>query len=208
MNAEIANSLFGYFEMLYRLNQKLIILCGTDVIDDFENDESHILDIIQNIPKLIPYSYNNKTEKLEFKNNDGLLEYNKQINYLSDNYNKILKDNYDFLESIRKVRNKYQHKMHGVKLKSSGSGSLSLFNYTFKVGEEEISLYAGAFIKLIKMVNELFTKLVFDVRKYAYENSKDDYIYYRRITRFEFTDFNIIYDSDLLRTVGKLSKKF
>lgn len=69
-------------------------------------------------------------------------------------------------------------------------------------------MYAGSFIKLIKMVNELFTKLVFDARKYAYENSKDDYIYYRRITRFEFTDFNKIYDSDLLRTVGILSKSF
>lgn len=133
MNVEIANALFGYFETLYYLNQKLIKLCGIDVIDDFENGESHILNIIQNIPGLISYSYNKKTEKLEFKNNDDLLEYQEQIIYLSDDYSKNLKDNYDFLEKIRKVRNKYQHKMHGVRIKSSGSGSLSLFDYTFKV---------------------------------------------------------------------------
>lgn len=44
--------------------------------------------------------------------------------------------------------------------------------------------------------------------KYAYENSKDGYAYYIRITKYEFTDFNKIYDSDLLRTVGLLSKVF
>ena len=185
MNVEIANVLFGYFETLYHLNQKLIKLCGIDVIDDFENGEGFILEIIQNIPRLTPYSYNKKTKQLEFKNSDGLLEYNEQIKYLSNDYNEILKENYDFLEKIKKVRNKYQHKMHGVRIKSSGSGSLSLFDYTFKVDDEEITLYAGSFIKLVKMINSLFTKIVFDVRKYAYENS-----------------------SDLLRTVGVLSRRF
>lgn len=208
MNVEIANALYGYFEALYFLNQKLIKLCGLDAIDDFENGEGYILEIIQNIPRLIPYSYNKKTRKLEFKSSDGLLEYAEQINYLNDDYDDILKANYDFLEKIRKVRNKYQHKMHGVRIKSSGSSSLSLFDYTFKVDDEEITLYAGSFIKLIKMINCLFTKIVSDVRKYAYENSKEDYLYYRRITRFDFTDFNKIYNSDLLRTVGVLSRCF
>jgi len=208
MNVKISNALFCYFETLYHLNQKLIKLCGIDAIDDFENGERYILEIIQNIPRLIPYSYNKKTKQLEFKSSDGLLEYAQQITYLNDDYNDILKDNYDFLEKIRKVRNKYQHKMHGVRIKSSGSGSLSLFDYTFKVDDEEITLHAGSFIKLIKMINSLFTKMVFDSRKYAYENSKEDYLYYRRITRFEFTDFNKLYNSDLLRIIGVLSRSF
>lgn len=38
------------------------------------------LDIIDDIPRLIPYSYNNDLEKLEFKNRDGLLEYQKRYN--------------------------------------------------------------------------------------------------------------------------------
>ena len=115
---------------------------------------------------------------MQFKNSDGLLEYNEQINYLNNDYNGILKDNYDFLEKIKRVRNKYRHKMHEVRIKSSGSGSLSLFDYTFKVDEEEITLL-GSFNKLVKMINVLFTKIVFDVRKYAYKNSKEDYPYYR-----------------------------
>ena len=45
MTIEIANALFGYLETLYNLNQKLVKLCGIDVIDDFEGGEKDILDI-------------------------------------------------------------------------------------------------------------------------------------------------------------------
>ena len=128
MTIEIANALFGYLETLYNLNQKLVKLCGIDVIDDFESGEKDILDMIQDIPRIIPYSFNTDTLKLEFKQRDGLLEYQDSILYLKDNYEQILLENYDFLDKIRKIRNKYEHKMHGVKYKSSGSGSLSLFD--------------------------------------------------------------------------------
>lgn len=208
MTIEIANALFGYLETLYNLNQKLVKLCGIDVIDDFESGEKEILDIIQDVPRIIPYSFNKKTQTLILKDRDGLLEYKDNISYLKEDYEKILSDNYEFLDKIRKIRNKYEHKMHGVKHKSSGSGSFSLFDYTFMVGDESMEITAGSFIKLIKSVNNLFSKIVLDISKYAYENKKEDYLYYRRITRFDFKDFNKIYDNDILRIVGKIMKKF
>ena len=64
MDIEIANSLFGYFETLYKLNQKLIKLCGTDVIEKYEHSHKAILDIIQDIPRLIPYFYNKNSAKI------------------------------------------------------------------------------------------------------------------------------------------------
>lgn len=208
VTVEIANALFGYFETLYNLNQKLVKLCGIDVIDDFESGEKEILDIIQDVPRIIPYSFNKKTQTLILKDRDGLLEYKDNISYLKEDYEKILSDNYEFLDKIRKIRNKYEHKMHGVKHKSSGSGSFSLFDYTFMVGDESMEITAGSFIKLIKSVNNLFSKIVLDISKYAYENKKEDYLYYRRITRFDFKDFNKIYDNDILRIVRKIMKKF
>lgn len=208
MTVEIANALFGYLETLYNLNQKLVKLCGIDVIDDFESGEKEILDIIQDVPRIIPYSFNKKTQTLILKDRDGLLEYKDNISYLKEDYEKILSDNYEFLDKIRKIRNKYEHKMHGVKHKSSGSGSFSLFDYTFMVGDESMEITAGSFIKLIKSVNNLFSKIILDISKYAYENKKEDYLYYRRITRFDFKDFNKIYDNDILRIVGKIMKKF
>ena len=208
VTVEIANALFGYLETLYNLNQKLVKLCGIDVIDDFESGEKEILDIIQDVSRIIPYSFNKKTQTLILKNRDGLLEYKDNISYLKEDYEKILSDNYEFLDKIRKIRNKYEHKMHGVKHKSSGSGSFSLFDYIFMVGDESMKITAGSFIKLVKSLNNLFSKIVLDISKYAYENKKEDYLYYRRITRFDFKDFNKIYDNDILRIVGKIMKKF
>ena len=69
--------------------------------------------MIQDVPRIIPYSLNRKTKKLEFKACDGLLEYQDSILYLKDDYEQILSENYDFLDNIRKIRNKYEHKMHG-----------------------------------------------------------------------------------------------
>ena len=208
VTVEIANALFGYLETLYNLNQKLVKLCGIDVIDDFESGEKEILDIIQDVPRIIPYSFNKKTQTLILKDRDGLLEYKDNISYLKEDYEKILSDNYEFLDKIRKIRNKYEHKMHGVKHKSSGSGSFSLFDYTFMVGDESMKITAGSFIKLVKSLNNLFSKIVLDISKYAYENKKEDYLYYRRITRFDFKNFNKIYDNDILKIVGKIMKKF
>lgn len=208
MTVEIANALFGYLETLYNLNQKLVKLCGIDVIDDFESGEKEILDIIQDVPRIIPYSFNKKTQILILKDRDGLLEYKDNISYLKEDYEKILSDNYEFLDKIRKIRNKYEHKMHGVKHKSSASGSFSLFDYTFMVGDESMKITAGSFIKLVKSLNNLFSKIVLDISKYAYENKKEDYLYYRRITRFDFKNFNKIYDNDILKIVGKIMKRF
>ena len=208
MNIEIANSLFGYFETLYYLNQKLIKLCGVNVIDDFEFCGKEVLDIIQEIPRIIPYSFDKNTQKLVLKDRNGLLEYCDNIVYLKKDYEQILLNNYEFLDKIRVIRNTYQHKMHGINHKSSGSGSFSLFDFYFDINGKEADIHAGSFIKLFKELNILFSKLSKDVSKYAYENGKDDYAYYRRITRFEFTDFNKLYESNLLRTFGQFMKRF
>lgn len=208
MNVEIANAMYGYLETLYVMNQKLLKLCGTDAIDDFENNSKIVLDIIQDIPRLVPYSYNNKKKILECDDRNGLLEFKNDIEYLSEEYDKILKENYDFLNDVRKIRNKYEHKMHGVKHISSGSGSHCLFDFSFKVAEEDIQMRAGRIIKLVKSVNILFSKIVYDISTYAYANKNADYPYYRRITRFNFTDFNDLYDSDLIKKIGKAMNTF
>lgn len=172
MNVEIANAMCGYLEILYVMNQKLLRLCGTDAIDDFENRSKIVLDIIRDIPRLVPYSYNNKQKILEYDDRNELLEFKNDIVYLSDEYDKILKENYKFLDKIRKIRNKYEHKMHGVKYKSSGSERFSLYDFSFEVREHNIEVRAGEFIKIIKSLNRLFSKIEQDISVYAYENKK------------------------------------
>lgn len=207
MNDDFANALSAYLEVLYYANQNLIKLCGIDAISDFETSEKEILDIIQDVPRLIPYAVNKATKKLECKNSDGLLEYRHEIRFLKEEYNKILSDNYDFLNLVRKIRNKYEHKMHSVTHISTGSGNLKLFDFSFEIDNEKIILYSGQFIRLFKSLNILFSNIVKDVNSYVYENNKTS-LFYRRITKVEFTDFNKIYESELLYTIGTLMRTF
>ena len=49
--------------------------------------------------------------------------------------------------------------MHGVRLDSSGSGSLSLFDLTYKIGDEELTLRGKQFVDCIKQLNTIFSKI-------------------------------------------------
>lgn len=206
MNTEIASSLSGYIETLYNLNQKLIKLCGTNVSIKYEFSHKEILDIIQDIPRLVPYLSNNGV--LESSNSDGLLEYRKEISYLSDDYNKIIKDNYEILNKTKKIRNKYEHKMHEIRRRSSISGKNSYFEFVFKVRGEIIKIEAKELIDLVKQLNLLFSKLIKDIKKYISEEDKSNHPYYKRITRFDFENFNEIYCSELLWIIGNCMLDF
>ena len=209
MNIEIANAMYGYFETLYIMNQNLIKLCGAEIFYyRFSEFEKLTLDIIQDIPRLVPYSYDNKKQDLNLDNSNGLLEYQAEIKYIKEDYQNILEKYKDNLNKIRKIRNKYEHKMHDVKYQSSGTGTMSLFDIEFKVNKEFIIIYAGELIRLIKEINILFSKIAQEISIFAYQNGKEGYAYYERICRVDFKDFNDIYESNILRKIGKVMNKF
>ena len=203
MTIEIANDLFGYFELLYDTNRNLIMCCGLNIGDNYGIYERLLQTIILNIPRMIPYAYCWKKDIYTIDSKDGLMEFSDQLPYLSDDYNRILHDNYDFLLDVKKIRNKLEHKVHGVSLSSSGRSTLSLFDMTYRIDEEEITLYAGQFIKCIKQLNILYTKLQNEVETFAYQNGKNNYAYYRRMTKYNFSNFNEIYDCPIVRKIGQ-----
>ena len=213
MTQQIANALFGYFEVLYRTNQAILLLCGTDIFNCRFENTSKVLDVIQDIPRLVPFEYKNSKDKLELTDKNGLLEFNSEITFLRDDYDIILEHNENFLNKVRKIRNKYEHKMHAVSPRSAGSSNFVIFEYEFFVrensGKEEIvSVCSCEFISLIKELNIMFSKIQNEIKKYAEKNSKTGYNYYERLIRFDFRDFNLIYDSEVLRMVGKAMDDF
>lgn len=208
MNQEIANAMFGYLETLYNCNQNIIKLCGLDIMYNSYDYKKIILDVIQDIPRLIPYSYINKHGKLELVDRDGLIEFNDELGDIKSKYNEILTKNYIFLDKVRKIRNQYEHKMHNVKEKSEGSGTVVLFEFSFEVNNETIDIFASEVIELFKMLNKLYSNIVEMIKTYACENGKTEFAYYSRICRFDFGDFNLLYDSNLINKIGKCMSKF
>lgn len=123
-----------------------------------------------------------------------------------------MKNHYDFLITVKAIRNKLEHRMHGATVSSSGSGSAILFEINYKIenqGEERIlRITAGALISFAKEINIMFSKIQTLVDQFAYENQKTDYAYYRRLVKYDFCNFNKLYESNLLREFGKAMLSF
>lgn len=213
MNTKIANALSIYFETLYEMNRRFIVTCGKCEKDSSLNSYKMVLDIIQDIPKIIPFSYDKSQKRLSLNDRNGLLEFKEQIDFLENDYKCILNDHYSFLDKIRKIRNKTEHKMHAVKNSIYSSDLSNSFYYGFYVEDNNgqvitLSVDAKEFIHLLQDMNIMFSKLQNSVKTFAIASNKTDYPYYWKLCRFDFMDFNRIYESTLFEIIGKIFVDF
>lgn len=203
MTRTTANALYRYFEALYLLNQNLIILCGMDATEHMENQEKYADEVMMAIPRLIPYMFNKATSSYIISQNDGLMKFAGEIPFLREDYERIL-DNYKvFLENVKKVRNKLEHEMHGAIIVTAIGGGAEMFAITYKVSDSGIGFEAAELISFVKELNVLFSKIQIIFEQFACEHKLDDHPYYSRLIRYRFSEFNKIYESNLLYTFGK-----
>lgn len=201
MNLEIINSIYKYIEVLYENNQRLTKIFGIDALDAITNGSKDILDIIQNIPRLIPYSYDNKKEKLFLFKNDGLLQYKKELPDLKNKYQTILDNNEKCLKKVKQIRDKYEHILHNVNLQSCYKGNDSWFEYGFEIGNTKYHIESKELLNLFKELNVLYNDLISEILKYVYKNKLNNT--YGFLARIDLLGFNKIYDSGLLHEIGK-----
>ena len=208
MTIQVANALYRYFETLYNLNQSLIILCGVDVIDNKGHYEKYIEDIVQAVPRLVPYARIKNSTNYKIMDRDGLMEFTAELPFLKNDYESILLNHGIFLDKIKKIRNKLEHQMHGARIVASMSGSQSLLCITYTVSGEEIDLKAQEIIAFVKELNGIFTKIQNLADHFACDKGLNYHPYYWKLVRYTFTEFNKIYDSNLLRIFGKAMLPF
>lgn len=203
MNIEIANSLSRYISVLYEDNINLIYLCEIQNIenDNFFNVIKKLLDIIQDIPRLIPYKYDNKERKLYLNHEYGFFEYKNEISFIVQSYNPILNENMETLDNIRKIRNKYEHKLHDIKVKTIIYGNTSLCKFTFNIIEKNkkvnINIELQELIKIFKQLNNLFSKLIDEIINFIDKTypEKKEYPYYNMLKNISFENFNQKYNT-------------
>ncbi len=208
MTVETAGALGRYFETLYTLNQNLIVLCGADIFDHVIEFERRVDEVVTSIPRLVPYSYNHKAAGYEIIPSDGLMKFSQDLPFLGGEYEKILQKHVDFLEKVKKVRNKLEHEIHGAQIVGSSSGNTSLFSVTYRIGETDVCIRASEIMDFVKDMNILFSKLQGLVKQFAYDNQYSGHPYFRRLVRCDFADFNRILESDLLYYFGKTLQVF
>ena len=206
METATANALFRYFEELYGLNQNVIALCGINVFDITDKYERRMDEVMITIPRLIPYKLRD-ADKIMLIQKDGLMSFVNDIPFLGLDYKNILQKHNDFLVKAKKIRNKLEHQVHNANIVGLGSNP-SWFSVTYKVKDTEIDLRSYELISFVKDLNVLFSKIQAEVIQYAEENQKTEYQYYTKITRFDFCDFNKIYESDISNIIGKFMLPF
>jgi len=208
MNHTIIDALFRYFETLYNLNQHLIVLCGTNSFDHMPEQECHIDEVIMNIPRLIPYKFKKNSDKITLINSDGLMRFSSDIPTLTDDYESILKNHNSFLIKVKRVRNKLEHEIDNAKIVISESSPSALFSVTYKVDESEIDLCAEELIEFVKNLNIMFSKIQKYTSQFACQEDLQNHPYFHRLTKYDFTNFNRIYESDLLYVFGQAMLPF
>lgn len=206
---EFITNIYHYLETLYQLNQKIVKLSGADAIRNMDESISISLSVCDDIPRLIPYICKKGTEdELTITDNNGLMEFSNEISFLTTDYNEIIIKHCNILNSIRKIRNKYEHKMHTIKFESSSSGSSESFCIKFNVKDETVSIYCDELINLVKDLNILFSKIVSVIGKETLNDKHAETLFNEKLITFDYKDFNKLYECEYIKTIGKLMFKF
>ncbi len=207
MNVTTIKALFRYFEALYNLNKNLLTLCGTNAYHHADGQEDYIDEIIITIPRLIPFKFRRNSDEIILINTDGLMRFSNDILCISRDYENIFHTHYDFLVKTKKIRNKLEHEIDNARVKSSCSSPASVFHVTYTIddetGEKSFTIDSEELIQMVKDLNALFSKIQKEVRTFASQIDKETDKYLWRLTRYDFINFNKIYESDLLPVFGQ-----
>lgn len=210
MNTKIANAASIYFETLFELNQKLILLCGKGN-ENFEDDKT-LLDVIHNIPRVIPFGSQKGKTDVCIQNKNGLLEFKDEVSYLEVDYKAMIEKHQDTLVRIKQIRNKSEHIMHRATVSALLWDSHHSYHFTYDFnfidpsdnGADMVSIELDELIALVKDLNVLFSKLQNDIQTMARDMNLTDTKFYDKVSSFDFSDFNRVYDSELLGLLGKI----
>ena len=90
----------------------------------------------------------------------------------------------------------------------TASSPSSFFDITYEVDKIRITVTANEILSFLKDLNNLFSEMQAEVVQYAWKYQKNGNRYYERLTQYDFCNFNKIYESDMVRIIGKVMLPF
>jgi hypothetical protein len=202
----IGNAIRDYVRCLHEVNGRLIIVSSYDAIRD-KGEDVELISVISQLIRLIPVYKKNGI--LMINNNDGLLEYGDEFEFLSRSFTSLLDEHYLLIDKLRDVRNKYQHKLHGNKHYATSSDTSSLLTIYINIDNKDLIIECKEIISLLMDLNLIYDKLLkLIIKKYYSDNLEGKHLYYEHILGFDFLNYNKVLSMKELKIIGQIFKPF
>jgi len=217
MKTHFDANILDYCEILHDLNREIVILSGLRIYDTadmdfgFRKKEKLFITICQQLSLLIPCRSIDKEFQLEF--NDGILSFSNICPFLEDSYTELFVEHKNFLQRIKCVRNKTLHSPHKLDI-IGGSFENKGPAIVCKLDGNLMELYSSEFIPIIIKLNEIFDRLIEELKNYCsdLDINEDGYPFIslsiEKVFLLEYCRFNSILQSELLPNISKLMRDF
>lgn len=189
---EYLSNLFTYMGIMDSINKKLNKLIKNNIKNSPEKNMSLFYDLVSEIMRIMPYSYNEKKDILYLKD-DGILLLKNKLSYIEQDYKTILekKSLKKSLINIYNVRNKFTHEPHNLSFGFSVGGQTSYsIGINYKDELQELSTIDLQVI--VKELNLIYEKIkqefICIVKNYDKEYRK--YPIYKKTLLYKFNNYN------------------
>lgn len=187
---EFLNSLCPYFRMLNKINLLLLKSMNENIkLEPYQNEDI-FYELVSELMRLLPYKFDNEQIVLQ---NDGIVQLKGRLDFIEDDYNKILKkENYfNIFKNVWRIRNKFIHEPHNINFISS-VGSNTSYSMSLYYKNELLSIGTIELTGIVYKLNVIFEKIklifVETVEKCG-ENYKE-YPYYKTMLSYNFKEYN------------------
>ena len=211
-----------YIDFLIKANSCFIQLLGNDGKERFNIREKKYLEMFDYISKLIPISTDINTKSVKVKPRDkkesGIFElYNDGLEFIEEDYNRLIEKYKVVLFDIKMIRNKTEHSPHCI-LSLGGISKLGYssiwYNYKkngIKIDEienknvESYNCDTEILKKLLIDLNNIFSKIQsMMVKLYDELEFKDGRVYIKTCIETNFSYYNNLYNSENLYEISKI----
>lgn len=202
MNENIQNAVYPYFNVLNELNKELLIMCGLNAYDSPLRIDQLFYSVMSMIYRLVPFK---KNEKLVINPNDGLLDFKTDFVWLEAEFISLLDSHYCVIDSIRMIRNKFEHKMHDGRSTSYLSGTDLLFSVDFEVEDNKTKINLHDLIDITKKLNIIYGRIMLELK-----SSIDAKVltgpYFERLFKRNFNHYTEIFNLNYktLQIIGRI----
>lgn len=189
---EYLSNLFTYMSIMDSINKKLNRLIKNNIKNSPEKNMSLFYDLVSEIIRIIPYSYNAKKGVLYLKN-DGILLLKNKLSYIEHDYKKILNKQSlkKSLINIYNVRNKFTHEPHNLSFGFFVGGQTS-YSIGINHKDELQELSTIDLQVIVKELNLIYEKIkkefICNVKNYDKKYRK--YPIYKKTQLYKFSNYN------------------